>query len=544
MASQERFAIFPVLGTKTNVPQNSPLLFKESGGGIATHDVGGQNFSLSRKRGACTKSQGFTVWSNTATATATNCQGLFRLDDGTNEDFCYWDKGKFYVFNATYDPVDVTGVGLTHQTANAALVCAIRVGSYAVFTGVTWDDKAGDSGMVQKWKHGDVNATLLIDPGGASGFTEYKFRYLAYFNRRIVGMHSDQTNGDIDIRYTAALPSLAGDVEFPAANQLYVPNDDSITGCATLGEQLVVYCKSSINQMAYYQDYTLPFRIFTAVPYRGCTGHHSIINLGDRHFLFNENYGFCDYAGGGVFPASGKPISDDIEEKVAGINPTYSNLIVGVFDPTNKRLIWTVPANGSTTPNQTWTYDLYTNSWMIKEYACRYIDIWSMTPTYTWNSLVAELGGTTSLWSAAGIAAWAQYASRNSRLVTGGTDGYLYMRAGEAMPTGENNGYRIEPILDFGDPQRKEHLQEIWFDIGQTSACDLDIYYRGGDTVAETMNAGWEALPALSMNDPNKAVVYLGRTNRYHQIKYGTDRDNELFQINKIEFVYVPQSKN
>jgi hypothetical protein len=63
----QQFAIKPILGRKTDVPQDSESLFKMIGEGVAlTHDVGGINFDTTRKNNACTKSYGTVEWSNSA----------------------------------------------------------------------------------------------------------------------------------------------------------------------------------------------------------------------------------------------------------------------------------------------------------------------------------------------------------------------------------------------------------------------------------------------------------------------------------------------
>ena len=254
------FKIIPILGRRSDVAQDDPSLFKGIAEGVfLTHDVGGVNFDLNRKRNTCTKAKGRVVWSNSATAQATKCLGLFELFDGTNRDRLFFDNGKVYQYDGALDPQDITGAGVTHQTANTDLVRPIRVGSYAV-----WPDR-DDGTTPYIWKNGDANATKLISSG-----TEFKFRFLEYFSRRIVGCYSGQTNGDIDIRWTGSLPGPGSSTSFAAANQLFAPNDDTITGVRRMGsDKCFIYSENSIHQLVFFPDYISPFRVFTLVSEQG-----------------------------------------------------------------------------------------------------------------------------------------------------------------------------------------------------------------------------------------------------------------------------------
>jgi len=105
------------------------------------------------------------------------------------------------------------------------------------------------------------------------------------------------------------------------------------------------------------------------------------------------------------------------------------------------------------------------------------------------------------------------------------------------------DGYRVEPVMDFGRPNDKDLLLEIWFSIVKTGSYALYVSYRGGDTLAEVNDASWEALGEVSFNSPSDAVTRLAKVNRFHQIKYGTDGADEPFIVNNIEFKYVPQGR-
>ena len=524
MAELSTYTIIPILGRKTDVPGDDQTLFKQVAEGVdLTHDIGGINFDIDRQRHACSKSYGYVQHSESATSQATKCLGLFELYDGTNRDHCFWDNGKFYVLDSALDLNDKTASGVTHATDNLDLYCPIRVGSYVV-----WADMGETTPYA--WKNADANASKLISTG-----TEFKFRYLVYFMRRIVGLYSGQTNGDIDIRWSGALSTPTSDCEFAAANQLWVPNDDSIVGASVMGgDRCYIYSENSIHQLIYYPDYLYPFRAYTVLPGQGAVNHHSIVNVGNAHYFFNKNYGFCKYDGGKELT----PISNDIEVDLQAINSEYYKAIVGTFIPLTRNIVWTVPMTGETTPNRLVFYNLDTGQWRVEDKSMRYVDNWMLHTDYTWNDLITDLGGTGAVWSDAGTRMWAYYTSARQRLVYANTDGYLHYHTSESLSGSDIDGYRIEPIMDFGDKERQDTLQEIWFDLIEVGDFNIDIYHRGGNTVGEVNAASWTALDSVSHNAPDYPVIYPNKHHKLHQIKWGTDAASEKWAVNRIKFKY------
>jgi len=500
-----------------------------------THDVGGVNFSLQRKRNACTKSNGYVQWSNSATAQATRCQGLAEIYDGTYRDHCYWDNGKFYVYDSANDPVDRTASGITHKQSND-LYSIIKVGNYIVFS---------DYGNLTpyKWKHDDANASKLI----ASG-TEYTFRYLENFQRRVIGAYSDQTNGDIDIRWSTDWPTTAiTALNFPAANQLYVPNDDSIVGIRKMGrDRCYVYCENSIQQLVYFPDYTAPFRCYTVLSGHGGVNQASIVSIENVHFFFSPVYGFSIFNGQQVIP-----IGQDIETDSQNINSSFYAAICGTYIPFTRQIVWAVPMGGSPTPTHLFFYHIDTKQWTIEDKAMRYVDQWKMSDSYTMTDLINDATAAGySLPTMTDILTWkgsmvtmAEIVPNYRRLVYGGTDGQLYYQETESLNGAALDSYRIEPIMDFGNPYRKDILQEIWLDLAAGGNFSIDIYYRGGNTVEEVEGNSWTLLGSISCNHPVKPVLYTSQTNRFHQIKWGTDGTNEKYTVSKITFKYMEQSE-
>ena len=517
--------IQPILGLKTNVPQNDLTLFN----GSAVHCVDMANVDFNRIRNSANKTTGLSTYTASQNAQKTRCLGLFELVGSAATDHLVWDNGKFYYIAADRSQTNVDAAApVTMGQSNDALISMIQYGDYVLFT-----DRSRTL-TPYKWKNGEANLTKLILSG-----SEYKFSYLETYQRRIIGAYSDQTNGDIEIRWTEALPTWAS-LTFPAANQLYKPGNDSITGVKSFGSNACfLYGSNSIDSIDYYANYTTPFAIRNVVSNQGCTGHHSIIDIGSAHFLFNKFYGFCAYAGGNDFPNGGRPLSYNIENWISGINPLYYHLIVGTFLPQTSEACWAVPLNGGSTNNALLFYDIRTGNWRKKEIIASYVDFWITDTSLTWNDLAA-LGYST--WNDFGLMRWADLISSTPYMVSGNTGGHVYMDSTEGNLGAAWNGYRTEPILPLPlQGNARSLLLEIWFSLASVGNYSMNVWYRGGDTVGECSSAPWTVLTEVSCNSPSNAVCYLSENNRYHQIQWGTDSASEPFSVNAIEFKFVPQ---
>jgi len=520
------FKIIPILGIRNDLPADDNRLLTPIGQGVAyCNCVEGENFDLVRKRGVCSKSYGYEQWSHTATAQHTKTLGMFELYDGTNRNWVIGDNGKIYYYDGSEDPIDISGA-VTLSTAN--LYSIVKVGAHAVI--------AEGATTPYSWKHGDVAIAKAI-----SGGTEYKFKYLVYFMQRLIGLYSDQTDGDIDIRWSGAIPVPATTCVF-TGNQMYVPNDDSITGVGLMGENsCYIYCDNSIQQLTYNSSYATPFSIYTVVSGQGFHSHHSIIAFPDRHYGFNRNYGFCEYHGGNTFPF-GEPISQAIESEIAGIDLSYANLIVGKFIPRRRQLIWLVPANSNTTPNKFFIYDLSTKQWSVENISARYIDVWRLNVWSTIGDLETAFGLDVEDLDPDNKT-FAYYDKGYDHVVFSNIDGHTYLHETDTYNGSNYTGYRIEPVLDFGNSRRSDLLTEIWFDLVSSSNHIITIYWRGGNTLGEIMSSAWQSVGTISHLSPNQPFIPLSKDARLHQIKWEVVNQNERFQINGITFKFTTGSE-
>lgn len=533
-----RYTIYPWLGTITAVPADDPSLIQGAGasGGIS-HDVGGQHFDIRKVRNATSKSDGYIQLTNTACATGGFCQGLFELYDGVERDMIMFYKGVAYRIDSVdgvYEPTRIIPSTLTLDDQVFSINCA-QYGSYILF--------ADGMHTPYKWCHlyGETPSVTFADKLIQQG-TEYKFKYLEFFQGRIIGAYADGTNEDISIRWTDVLPNVAT-LEFDATNQLYKPGTDSIVGMKRMGgNALYVYGERTINRVDYYPDFTTPFAMVTLVEGQSMSNMASLISIPNRHFFFNRDYGFIEYAGGTDWAV----ISDDIEDKLH-IRNEYANRIIGTFDPYHKELVWLWPGGTESTPNQMLRYDLRSKQWRISPWEVTYVDKWIvLTEGRTWTEL-SNLGGSNQTWTDIinkGYDRWMDVYQDQARLVFGGVDGFVYYEGGDSADNSSYDSYRIEPIMDFGDPQRKKLLLEIWFGFGKVGTYHVNVWWRGGDTAAECESHSWESLgyirPCAATSAP---CVYPARNERFHQIKWGTSGKEDQYEVNRIDFHFYPQGK-
>jgi hypothetical protein len=439
--------------------------------------------------------------------------------------------GDVYRYDSSRDPQEVADAGATAFASDATdFYSFIKYGSYMVFA-----DFAEHTPYCSDYN--DANLLKLI-----SGGTEFKFRYLESFARRIIGAYSDQTNGNIEIRWSNANPTPNTSCTFAAANQLFVPNDDPITGIKKMGSNACfVYCEDSVNRLDYYANYSTPFGFTTMVDGQGFTNDHSIVNENSNNYGYNRNYGFCVYNGGNQL----LPISMDIENWVRDITLSSTPYVVGTSRPYRNSIVWTVPLEGASSPNALLIYDYVERKWTRRDITCHYVAPFVNATNVTWTKLTTEMGYTT--WTSLGALRWVDLFNETPSIAVSATDGKLYSLTSESDATAALDGYRVEPALSFAGLNNHSTLLEIWFSIVSGGDFSLYVYYRGADTETELRAANWIACDEVSCNEPTNAVCRLDgvdvKSNRLHQIKWGTDAKDEQFIVNQIEFKYEMEAR-
>jgi len=523
--------IKPILGLKNDVPENDPSLFQWIAKNYAlTHQTAGYNLDYTRQKNACSKAYGRHQWSNSAIGSPTGCNGLFELDDGTNINHVILDHGKFYYYDSSYDPTNIdASPAVTFNTTSPALYSLIQFSDYIVI--------ADGLRTPYKWKHGDANLTKLILGGGA---TEYVFKYLLEFQRRIIGAYSDQTNGDIEIRWTDALPTIAS-LDFPSANQLYKPYEsDPITGISKMGANAAyLYGEKSICRIDYYPGAAIPLGITQTITGHGSVNHHSIINDGYANYFFDKNYGFIKYQGEYEIKKE-NIISRNVEKFIDDISSNYQNLIVGTIIPFSDEICWAIPRN-SATNNVLLFYNTKTGQWREVWFAARYIDIWTPFTSYTWTILNTNYSTWTAAYAALGN--WGLITRQLPYLMMSKTDGHVYTHSGETDNTANLYSTWTDPVMDFGDPIRKKRVLEIWLGIVSGGDYSIDVYWATGDTLKEVAEASSSYLGSINLNNPDNAVLYVDQVARYHQATWVSNEKDEPFAINELMIKYQTQGE-
>lgn len=486
----------------------------------ACHDTGGQNFDLEREDDACSKAFGRAQWSALATSTdgttGDSILGMHELWDGTNrEHFCF-DKGLAYRYDADRKPVVFDEASITLATDDIDLYSIIQYGAHMV---------VADRGEHEPYKcdHDDTSLTVLqVD-------NNYTFRYLLNFTNRIIGLYSDQPNGDIDIRYTDALAATT----FPDANQLY-KEGDSITGAHTLGHNTAfIFGETDIYRMDHYGSQTPVFSLLEVLKGWGSVNHHCIVSDGIFLYFYDQNKGFCKFDG------SREPlvISEDYENMAARISTASSNLITSIWIPFTNEVAWSIPVDDNSLCSKIIYYNTKTGQWRHENKVARYLDIWRLFSGITWDDLIVL---TDDVWP--GPRSWAYYTAESSKLVFGQSNGHIYTSTSEGDNGSDWNGYRIEPIIPFpGKGKNMTRLLEIWPGITEHQVGNLDFYWRGGDTTGKVAGADWTSLGSLSMASPDDPVLYTDQTARLHQVKWGTDKKSEPFAVSELKFGFVSQ---
>lgn len=522
MPQRFTLTIIPTGGSVTKTTASSGDLvvaLDRDGTRVRTADVGGQNFDITQSEGEVRKCTGHKKWYATPAATGGTWQSYLMLDDGTNITPCGVYKGKFYKFASTGEATNVDAA--TPVTFDTGIpVCLMQYGAYAVM---------GSIGKTPyKWKYGDTNLSKLITSSGA---TEFKFKYLEKFHNHVIGAYSDQTNGNIDIRWTAALPSFA-DLSFPAANQLYKPDSDiGITGIKTVANmQCLVYGRSTIHNLVYDANAPIVFSLDPVASNVGAESHWSIVDTGRSHCFFDRNRGFVELQGG----ASWTVISDPILPWIQSITRTAYGAIVGVLSIGTNEVCWAIPTNGSTTPDTLIYYNLISKQWR-REYrtvtAMLFADYQAFS-TYTWTQLRTD-SPNTPYWPTSGT--WNSFRdSFVANILFGNTTGYSYWVSGNDMDGDDYDGYRIEPITSLPDSTRAKRTQEIHFGIAGSGSFSIDAYWRAGETEQDCRAAQWESIGSVSCATGESNTIYFDACGKYNQLKWGTDLKNETFRVTSI----------
>jgi hypothetical protein len=270
---------------------------------------------------------------------------------------------------------------------------------------------------------------------------------------------------------------------------------------------MYLYGSDSITRIIYSANATFPFKMEVVDSNTGCDSHHSIVNAMGYNYFFNRNYGFIKYGGESTI-SSDNIISKDITNDLKLVYPSNYHKIIGKYIPYQDEIVWAIPIAANNCQFM-YFYNISTGNWRVELKTSSYIDMWTRAT------------------------------NEYKKPVFANTDGITYQIAGETFPLTSNiDGYRIEPVMDFGAPMFYKRVQELRFGIVSGGDYSIDCSWRTGNTVKELLTKSWTSIGSLSLNNPLEPMLRLDQSGRYHQLKWGTDVDSEPFSINWIEFVY------
>jgi hypothetical protein len=128
-------------------------------------------------------------------------------------------------------------------------------------------------------------------------------------------------------------------------------------------------------------------------------------------------------------------------------------------------------------------------------------------------------------------------------VVLSNTDGHTYIHETDSYNGSNYTGYRVEPVVDFGNPRRNDLLGEIWFDLVSASNHIITVYWRGGDTLGGLLANSWQSIGTISHLNPSQPFIPVNKNARLHQIKWEAVNQNERFQVNGITFKFTTGSE-
>lgn len=520
MAQKVQLTIYPTGGSNVKTTASGVDLIRPLDTTLTrvqTSDVGGYNWDNTTIEGETRKCIGHSTWDATETFTGL-WQAFLLVNDGTNQTMSGVNKGLFYTFNPSGASTNINATSPVTFTTTGP-ISLIQYGAYAVISSLATEP--------YKWMYGDANLTKLIQTG-----TAYKFKYMEKFNNHLIGAYSDQTNGNIELRWTDALPSFAS-FTFPASNQLYKPDSDvGITGIKTLGNMYcLVYGKNSIHNLVYDANSSVVFSMVPITSNVGTASGFSIVDTGRSHAFFDSNRGFVELAGA----SSWSVISDAITPWVSTITRNSYSKIVGALTISANEIVWAVPTNGSTEPDTLFYYNIVKKSWR-REYrgatALGYFDFQTYNPM-SWTGL-ASASPNDPEWPSSGT--WESYVTNyvGNFLFGDSTTGLPCWVLGDDFNGAAFTSWRIEPVFGYPDTTRHKRWQEVHFGISETGNFSIDLEWRTGETEQECKSSPWEVIGSVDCGLGDVSAIYPDKVGRYHQFRWGTSGAGENFKVTTI----------
>ena len=496
-------------------------------------------------------------------------------------------------FNSSEETADCDSV---IQEKDLRPTDAVLYGETVIFSAINSGAHSGMTPFI--WTSGDGENFYPLITG--TDATLYVFKYINEWYNHIIGLHTSETNGEGSIRWTEALPS-GSNLTFPSANQIYKPGNDEITGSAKFGRNLfLVYGRNSICKLDYYPSATPAFGATMLIDNLGIEDQKCLINAYGSHWFFNKSYGFIQYNGSGSINTE-NIISKDIENIIATIDFSKITQITGKHVRGSRQLVWAITTTQAW-PDTLLYFDVDSRTWSREDRTDANIIIMDSWPDdvgtedvhklvfsgssdghvyYKNGEVLDSVSGT--LFDAYRIepAMYFHDAKRKKFLksiwfgIDSGDNAYLdvYYRNGNTVYDLETKSWQfIGSLYLRTDGDSVIHMPTMISEVDYDNASDtisFEATITGGTnsytaTVIGNMptsaTAGTlylqnltgtleddEQITSSEVGNPTadcdgtSSDVVINSVGRYHQIKWGTDLESEMFSINRIEYEYEDQ---
>lgn len=212
------------------------------------------------------------------------------------------------------------------------------------------------------------NALAASKLGGADG--NYKAKFVKQMANHILLLNTDETVDGVcpfRVRWTNVGTHGENAVDWTGGTSgqeslIYGDDVGEITGCAMLGETLIIFKKHSIFQCVHTGESAQPFVFESVVENHGCVAPRTIVPIGEE-ILFLDVDGLYSYGREGT--GSVTKLSENVDNFFfSSLNQKYIARAHAVYIPEQQLYVLFVPQGAATEPTRGWTYNLKTGAWV------------------------------------------------------------------------------------------------------------------------------------------------------------------------------------
>ena len=306
---------------------------------------------------------------------------------------------------------------------------------------------------------------------------------------------------------------------------------DQIQAMCSLKNYLIVYKERSIHILS-YSGGDVVFSKEPAIMEVGLIAPGAIANLGIQHvFIGNDDI----YAYDLVQPKKiGTKIAKDFFRL---LDPSYKTNIVSSINKQDTEILFAFTSINSTshTNDMALVINYQTGAWSIRELPMTSFGEWTVSADAVWNDDEETWDEDNTMWDD----------SKNSTnapvSLCGDASGYVYKMEGNSKDGSDLSCYAVGPLLDLEDSEHLKRLKRIQFQISREGDYYLDVYIGTADNVEDPIV--WYGPYQMSLDSTSYPWIDPDLSARYFQIKLGTDKMNEPFELSGMVLYYDVRSE-